>query len=89
MNTYEKLKRLDLMKEILPCVSLLSALLLQVILPDSTEHPEADAPYFTYALLIGLTVWGITFVISFFNKNVRKKLVSKDILSQEQYYFLI
>lgn len=77
MNTKEKLKKLDVIKEILPCVSILLTLLLQIIIPNSSEHPEADAPYFTYALLIGLVVWAVAFGVSFVNKNVQKKLIFK------------
>ena len=77
MNTNENIKKSDLCKEILPCVSLLFTLLLQGILPDSEKHPKADAPYFTYVLLVGFVAWTITFILSFAKKNVQKKLIFK------------
>lgn len=58
-------------------MSILFALLLQVVIPDSSEHPQADAPYFTYALLIGLVIRAIIFGLSFIKKDVQKKLIFK------------
>lgn len=75
MNTKEK--KLEMIKKILPGLSILLTLLFQIVLPDSGKHPQADAPYFTYILLFGLGIWGIVFIVSFVNKNLEKKLIYK------------
>ena len=38
----------------LPVLSILLALACDILLPDSAQHPAAEHPYFTWALLIGL-----------------------------------
>lgn len=88
MNKNTNLKRLDIIKEILPCMSILLTLLLQVSIPDSGKHPQADVPYFTYALFLALVVWAVTFGISFMNKNVQKKLVFKGYFIAGAIFFL-
>ena len=77
MNTNAKSKTTDLIKEVLPCISILFTLLLQLMIPDSASHPQADAHYFTYVLWISLVVWALIFILSFFRQNVRKKLIYK------------
>ena len=44
------------------------------VLPDSAQHPAAEHPYFTWALLIGLAVYVIALLISLGNTKVRDKL---------------
>ena len=41
----------------LPVLSILLALACDTLLPDSAQHPAAEHPYFTWALLIGLAVY--------------------------------
>lgn len=72
-----KLKKTDVIKEILPCLSILLTLLLQIVLPNVSKHPKTDVPYFTYALLAGLAAWAIIFGVSFVNQKIQKKLIFK------------
>ena len=41
----------------LPVLSILLALACDILLPDSAQHPAAEHPYFTWALLIGSAVY--------------------------------
>lgn len=61
----------------LPVLSILFALLLQIMLPDSPKHPAAVYPYFDIALVIGLTVYLAFVLLSFANAPLRKKLLHK------------
>lgn len=88
MNRNTNLKRIDIIKEILPCMSIMLTLLLQVCIPDSGKHPQADAPYFTYALFLALVIWAVIFVISFVNQDVQKKLVFKGYFIAGAIFFL-
>ena len=58
----------------LPVLSILLALACDILLPDSVQHPAAEHPYFTWALLIGLAVYVIALLISLGNTKVRDKL---------------
>ena len=58
----------------LPVLSILLALACDTLLPDSAQHPAAEHPYFTWALLIGLAVYVIALLISLSNTKVRDKL---------------
>ena len=58
----------------LPVLSILLALACDILLPDSAQHPAAEHPYFTWALLIGLAVYVIALQISLGNTKVRDKL---------------
>ena len=58
----------------LPVLSILLALACDILLPDSAQHPAAEHPYFTWALLIGLAVYVIALLISLGNTRVRDKL---------------
>ena len=53
---------------------ILLALACDILLPDSAQHPAAEHPYFTWALLIGLAVYVIALLISLGNTKVRDKL---------------
>ena len=57
-----------------PVLSILLALACDILLPDSAQHPAAEHPYFTWALLIGLAVYVIALLISLGNTKVRDKL---------------
>ena len=58
----------------LPVLSILLALACDILLPDSSPHPAAAHPYFTWTLLIGLAVYVIALLISLGNTKVRDKL---------------
>ena len=58
----------------LPVLSILLALACDILLPDSSQHPAAAHPYFTWTLLIGLAVYVIALLISLGNTKVRDKL---------------
>ena len=58
----------------LSVLSILLALACDILLPDSAQHPAAEHPYFTWALLIGLAVYVIALLISLGNTKVRDKL---------------
>lgn len=58
----------------LPVLSILLALTCDILLPDSSQHPAAAHPYFTWTLLIGLAVYVIALLISLGNTKVRDKL---------------
>lgn len=88
MNANSKFKKSDLIKEILPCLSILLTLALQIGLPNSGEHPKAKTPYFTYALVIGLVVWAVFFGLSLINKSIRKKLIYKGYFIAGMIFFL-
>ncbi len=77
MTINVKIRKTDVIKEILPGLSILFTLALQIAMPNSSEHPQAKTSYFTYALLIGLVVWAIFFGLSFVNKGIQKKLIYK------------
>ena len=70
-------KELSLVKHFvksLPVLSILLALTCDILLPDSSQHPAAAHPYFTWTLLIGLAVYVIALLISLGNTKVRDKL---------------
>lgn len=77
MEGKTKLKKLDVIKEILPIISILFALGLQTAIPNSGKHPNVEAPYFTYALWIGLAAYLAAFLLSFGVKGIRKGLIYK------------
>lgn len=72
-----KLKKINIVKMMLPFISLLFALLLHITIPDSEKHPHVETPYFTYALLAGFFVYLIVFLLSFVIKGLQKKLIYK------------
>ena len=63
----------------LPVLSILLALACDILLPDSAQHPAAEHPYFTWALLIGLAVYVIALLISLGNTKVRERQPDSDI----------
>ena len=72
---------LQSLKEILfrafPALGVLFAFIIQKAIPDSTQHPAAQKPYYTFVLLILLAVAVAFFIVSFFNKNLRTSLSFK------------
>ena len=58
----------------LPVLSIVLALACDILLPDSSQHPAAEHPYFTWALLLGLAVYVIALLVSLVRPKVRDKL---------------
>lgn len=77
MDSGTKLHKPDVIKEILPILSILFALVLQTTIPNSEKHPNVEAPYFTYALWIGLAAYVVAFLLSFGVKSIQKWLIYK------------
>ncbi len=64
---------------ILPIISILAAVAVDVFLPDSSSHPSAKHPYFLYVLIIALAVYIIFFIASFFREATKEKLSYKSL----------
>lgn len=65
---------LKLSKKISFIISLLFAVLFDVLIPNSDLQPATDKPYFRYFLFILGGVYVVFFIISFINKKVSKKI---------------
>jgi len=65
---------LKLSKKISFIISLLFAVLIDVLIPNSDLQPATDKPYFRYFLFILGGVYVVFFIISFINKKVSKKI---------------
>lgn len=64
-------------KKIIPVLSIILTILIQVIMPNSEKHPVIKIHYFTYFLYIGLGVYTILYITSFFVKKLDNKLIFK------------
>lgn len=73
----QKTKKSGIYKLVFPVISILFALLLQIVVPDSGKHPAAGHPYFGIALVIGLAVYLVFVLLSFGNAKMKEKLVFK------------
>lgn len=62
---------------VLPLLSILAALAVQVLVPVSKIQVKAARPYFTYVLLLALFVCAILLALSFASKRVRSFLTEK------------
>lgn len=67
---------MNLLKKIIPILSVLFALAIQIFVPSSSLHPVSK-PYFTYILLGILLVYAVYFALSFRSKKLHEKLVHK------------
>lgn len=65
---------LKLSKKISFIISLLFAVLIDVLIPNSDLQPATDKPYFRYFLFILGGVYVVFFIISFINKKVSEKI---------------
>lgn len=65
---------LKLSKKISFIISLLFAVLIDVLIPNSDLQPATDKPYFRYFLFILGGIYVVFFIISFINKKVSKKI---------------
>lgn len=65
---------LKLSKKISFIISLLFAVLIDVLIPNSDLQPATDKPYFRFFLFILGGVYVVFFIISFINKKVSEKI---------------
>ncbi|HAV91393.1 MAG TPA: ABC transporter permease [Eubacterium sp.] len=65
---------LKLSKKISFIISLLFAVLIDVLIPNSDLQPATDKPYFRYFLFILGGIYVVFFIISFINKKVSEKI---------------
>ncbi|MCR5629939.1 MAG: ABC transporter permease subunit [Eubacterium sp.] len=65
---------LKLSKKISFIISLLFAVLIDVLIPNSDLQPATDKPYFRYFLFILGGIYVVFFIISFINEKVSKKI---------------
>ncbi|MDR2717914.1 MAG: ABC transporter permease subunit [Treponema sp.] len=65
------------LRKLLPVVSLVFAVIIQIIVENAQKHPAVKTPYFTYALFAGLGVYAVFLTASFFNKNIDTKIKYK------------
>lgn len=70
-------KKQQLFQLALPILSILFALLLQNLLPDSDKQPSVSYPYFSTALVVGLVLYVAALVLSFYRNALFKKLLYK------------
>ncbi|MBP1564897.1 MAG: ABC transporter permease subunit [Oscillospiraceae bacterium] len=65
---------MNLFKKIIPILSAVLAIAVQILVPRSSLHPQSK-PYFTYVLIGILSVYLIFFIASFRSKKLNEKLV--------------
>lgn len=63
--------------KLLPFVSVLFAYAMHKGIPDSTLHPVADGPYYTYFLFMIFILYAVFYIASFFHKTLNKKITDK------------
>lgn len=66
-----------LISRILPIVSLIAALAVQIFMDNSRLQPKTSAPFFTYFLILFLAVYLVLFFGSFFIEELKIKLDNK------------
>jgi len=64
-------------RKLLPVLSLMAAVIIQIAVKNAQEHPVVKVPYFTCALFTGLGVYTIFLIASFFNKSIDSKIKYK------------
>ncbi|MBQ7943748.1 MAG: ABC transporter permease subunit [Lachnospiraceae bacterium] len=67
---------MNVIKKILPVLSILLAIAVQIGLKNSNLHPQTK-PYFTYVLLGILIIYSILFILTFFHKGLDEKISYK------------
>ncbi|WP_455716419.1 ABC transporter permease [Anaerosporobacter sp.] len=65
------------LKKVLPILSILFAILLHKVIPDSKLHPLASKPYYTYFLIAVLIIYLVFYVTSFFRTKLEERLTEK------------
>lgn len=65
------------LKKVLPILSILFAILLHKVIPDSKLHPLASRPYYTYFLIAVLIIYLVFYVASFFRTKLEERLTEK------------
>jgi NitT/TauT family transport system permease protein len=61
------------LRKLLPVLSLIFAVIIQIAVKNSNKHPAVKVPYFTYALFAGLGTYALFLTVSFFNKSIDAK----------------
>lgn len=61
-------------KKVSVIISLVFAVLIQILIPNSVKQPKTQEPYFLYVLYILGTLYVVIYIISFFNKNISEKI---------------
>ncbi|MGN0728376.1 hypothetical protein [Treponema sp.] len=74
-NTNTNIK--NIVKKLLPLAGVIIALLVQVLVPDSSSHPVAKRPYYTAFLTALPAIPFIAFVLSFFFHKISEYLERK------------
>ncbi len=69
-------KDLSVIKKLLPVISIILALILQIVIPNASVHP-VTRPYFTYVLIGTLIVYLIFFGAAFRSRKLNKSLIHK------------
>jgi len=64
-------------RKLLPVLSLILAVIVQITVENAQKHPAVKFPYFTYALLAGLGAYVIFLIVSFFNKEINVQIIYK------------
>ena len=67
---------MNVIKKILPVLSILLAIAVQIGLKNSNLHPQTK-PYFTYVLLGILIIYSILFILTYFHKGLDEKISYK------------
>lgn len=90
MNALHKTpkKNIHSFQLILPVLSILFALLLHNLLPDSARHPAASGSYLNFALIAGLFLYAIVLGLSFFQETLHQKLLHKALFLSGAVLFL-
>lgn len=70
-------KKSAVLYRIFPAAGFALALLIHVLIPDSSSHPESQKPYYSYLLAVLLALFAAELLASFFAKPVAKHLENK------------
>jgi len=65
------------LRKLLPVLSIILAVAVQITVKNSARHPAVKVPYFTYALILGAAVYSAFLIISFFNKDINNTVKHK------------
>ncbi|MDR0322284.1 MAG: ABC transporter permease subunit [Treponema sp.] len=70
---------MDLYKKFLPLASIVAALLIHLLVPDSPKYMQKPLPYFTFALIAGGVITALCIIVSFFKKDFNQKYTHKSL----------
>lgn len=77
MSADSKKKKKGYLKGLLPFVFAGVAIAINELIPNSAKQPEAKGPYFTYALIVFISIYAVFYVLSFVSANFYKKIDEK------------